>query len=111
MPDFVIAQGDREPSISDILTDQDDTPKNLTAGSIVFRRRLRPGGVKVENAAIIVGDPTLGQVQYDWAPGDTDTPGVYDYQWVVTIAGKESTFPSNNYEQFEIYEDIQDPPP
>jgi hypothetical protein len=104
---YTIAQGDTEPPLDDILTDQDDNPVDLTlATAVSIKYRLRPGGTPVTKSATVQGDPLLGQVRRTWDVGDTNVIGIYDYTWIVDFSGREQTFPSNNYEQFEIYGDL-----
>jgi hypothetical protein len=83
-----IFQGDTGPSILDTIADANGVV-DLTDHSVRFRMRLRESdSLTVDAVASIVNPPGVdGQVRYDWAPGDTDAPGVYDAWWVVTTSG------------------------
>lgn len=93
-PDFSLVQGDRAPSITATLTDATGAAVNLTGGTVTFKMRIldesRPA---ITGVATIVNAAT-GAVRYDWASGDTDTPGVYLASWTLTLAGKPQTFPA-----------------
>ena len=59
---------------------------NLTGATINFQ--MTPVGGKkyeVNQPADIVGDPTNGTVQYDWAANDLGRAGDYYTQWEVTF--------------------------
>jgi hypothetical protein len=48
-----------------------------------------------EGAADVVGDPTLGEVEYEWQPGDTDIAGNFLGEFdVLYTNGKTETFPN-----------------
>lgn len=65
------------------------------ASAVIFRMTpVNSNTAKVQAAATIEGAPTNGQARYDWLPADVDTAGEFDAEVVVTIAGKESTFPT-----------------
>jgi hypothetical protein len=79
--------GDRNPSISEQIT-INGSPVDLTGAAVQFRMRaLRSSVLKVDQPAVIV-TPAQGQVRYDWATVDLNTPGQYLVWWVVTLAGK-----------------------
>lgn len=71
-----------------------------TAAAITFKMRLmRQQELTVESSAIVVGDPTLGQVEYRWAVGDTDEAGEYFAEWYVLWADSTTeTFPTLNHD-------------
>lgn len=50
------------------------------------------------NAAANITDEEGGEISYDWAVGDTDTPGLYYAEWVVTFGnGVPQTYPAEDY--------------
>lgn len=104
--DFKIKAGDLEPSLQHTLTDQNGNPKDLTGYTVELKWKRKGDTVEVVKAATIVGDPTLGVVNYAWVAGDTDTVGIYDADWVGTIAGSPGTFPTVEHFQFQIYATI-----
>ena len=104
---FFLKQGDLLPSIQAQLLDTSGVPVDLTGVlgvNFCFRRR---NNTNVTTAAATIVDATNGVVQYDWVAGDTDTVGEYEAEWVVTFAsGKEQTFPSEGFNEFEVTEDL-----
>jgi hypothetical protein len=93
---FNIGEGDTSPALDFALT---PTTIVLTGASAVFR--WRPvGGVTWDNEesaviAVATGTPTL---RYEWATGDTATPGLYEAQFVVTYTDSSvETFPNSEF--------------
>lgn len=105
MADFHIKKGDRLPSITAYLTDEDGV-FDLTGATVAFKMQLVPGGGGVVTGAATVVSTALGQVRYDWGAADTTTVGVYSAEWVVTIAGKERTFPADGFFTVEVEQDV-----
>lgn len=110
--DFEIKSGDRAPTITSQLTDGGG-PLNLTGTTVTFQMRSVSGGaLAVSAAATIVGDPLNGIVQYEWQVGDTDTPGLYHFEWVVVFAtGEPQSFPTEGFLTLEIGPDLDTAPP
>lgn len=80
----------RNPSITQQIT-IDKVPVDLTTSSgVTFSMRALNSSVMKVNAAAatIVGSPTNGNVRYDWAAADLDTPGFYLVTWQNTVSGK-----------------------
>lgn len=100
-PDFEIWQDDLSPAFSgtlkETLADGSKAIIDLTNCSLLFiMRALGSGKAKVNAAASIVGDPTLGKFTYAWVSGDTGIPA--DYEAVVRVtsaSAKPRTFPSD----------------
>lgn len=105
MADFSMKAYDRLPSLMAVLSDKNG-PVNLTGATVMFIMRPEGGGaVKVNTAATIV-DATQGIVRYDWATGDTTTPGVYEGEFEVISSSKTRTFPTVSYIEIEIFADL-----
>jgi hypothetical protein len=87
MLEFV--QGNTAPSIQAALTYDDGSgPVDLTSASVKFlMRRPEDRRFTVNAAANIVGNPTLGNVSYSWAPNDLNVAGQYETSWQVTFLG------------------------
>lgn len=100
---FEIKQGDLSPSLGATCRDDAGAVVDISGSTVLFRfRREGEGGTVREGAANLIGGGTLGQISYDWQAGDTDEPGNYLGEFVVTIAGREKTFPSIAFLRFSI---------
>jgi hypothetical protein len=94
---FNIRQGDLLPVIEAACVQGNGAALDLTtATGVTFRmwRRASPSTLKVEGVAQVVDGPN-GVVRYLWAGTDTDAPGVYNAEFVVTFPGpKPQTLPT-----------------
>lgn len=102
---FTIKQNDTSPALRYTL----DPPVDLTGATAVFSLRARVGGAtKLDKApAAIVAPATDGVVQYDWAPGDTDTAGPFQGEFQVTYADSSvETYPNDSYLNIKITGEI-----
>lgn len=106
-----VKQGDTEP-LSAVLADTLG-PVNLAGSTVRFRMKSRVAGAghppidaPAQNLQSVDGNGRItnkGLVQYPWAAGETDLPGVYGVEWQVTFAdGKKRTFPNDRTTTFEI---------
>lgn len=104
MPDFSLKSGDTSPALTITCTYSDGTVQDLTGATITFAMRYPNGLLKVADAAGIgVGTLTNGVAQYVWATGDTDTPGIFQGEFHVTLAsGKKVSFPDGDYLEIAI---------
>ncbi len=103
-PDFFIKKGDRLPSITATLYNPDGTIADLMAATVAFKFRPKGGGVVTSGTAVVVS--VNGKVRYDWGASDTTTSGDFDAEWVVTVGGKEQTFPSDDFIWLRITADV-----
>lgn len=94
---FYIKQGDRSPSIVELLKNGDGSPIDLTGASVRFRMS-RGNGTVIVDAVANIDDEATGQVSYDWADGDTDLVGTFFREWQVTLpSGLPVTVPSDRF--------------
>lgn len=93
---FYLKQNDRLPSIESQALYADNTPVNITGGTVRFLMRNLDNVLKVDAAGSIV-DAALGKMKYDWTAADTDTVGEYRCEFKVTIAGKPLSVPNQSF--------------
>jgi hypothetical protein len=92
-----IKAGDTIPITADLNAD-------LSGATVVCRIMHAPTGVfLLSGSALVVGDPTLGNVSFDLTAGQTAAPGAYFVEWVVTFAGGDvQRFPGSSYNEIVI---------
>lgn len=91
------------------LVKGDGTPIDLTeAQEVRFIMKDSYGVEKINSLATAFGDLTLGQIQYSWVTGDTDTAGLFYAEVHILFAdGKIEIAPSKGYEHIQIEEDLR----
>jgi len=100
---FFIKSGDQAPGIGCYLRYADGTAQDLTSCSVRFLMRLSGSTTPKVAAAATIVTPLTGEVLYNWAAGDTDTPGTYEAEWEVTLADSRTvTFPNDGYLTVEV---------
>lgn len=100
--DFTIKAFDRLPSIQATLS-----ADLTTAVSVNFIMKATQGNTVKVNATAVVVTPASGVVRYDWATGDTDTPGSYLAEWEVHWpSSKTQTFPTASYHTIDVLADL-----
>lgn len=107
MADFTIKSYDRLPTIQATLATAGTAVDLTTATSVDFIMRLASGGTVKVNAAATIVTAADGVVRYDWATGDTDTPGSYQAEWEVHWTdGRTQTFPTLTYHTVDVLADL-----
>jgi len=109
MADFHIKQGDREPALIVTCVDENRDVIPLTAATLVRFNLINPGTTtpKISLAAAFFEDIPGGKVRYEWGATDTDTPGKYNGEFIITWPGaKETRFPNYKYILIEIMKKI-----
>jgi hypothetical protein len=80
---------------------------NITNSSVYFCRKLRNSTISPTSGAMTIENATGGIARYDWAAGDTNTPGIYSAEFAITFSdGRQLTFPNDGFMLFEIAKDI-----
>lgn len=106
MADFSLKSHDRLPSIQATLS-SGGSPLDLTGAAVSFIMAPVKGGVPKVNAAATVVTAGSGVVRYDWAAGDTDTPGSYQAEWQITWSdGRKQTVPTLTYHSINVLADL-----
>lgn len=100
---FSVKQGDTAPLLIVGLEHDSDTAIDLTGATVEFHMRNRDTGVVKVDAAANVESVEDVEVRYDWAVGDTDTPGWYEFEFEVTYAdGRQETFPNTGHDLLQV---------
>lgn len=108
--DFYIKEGDRDPALIVTCVDENRDVIDLSAATQVQFNMINPGTTTPEislAAAVFEGPQSGGKVKYLWTTGDTDTPGKYNGEFVITWSGGNKTrFPNYKYILIEIMKKI-----
>jgi hypothetical protein len=93
---FNIGEGDTSPGLDFAIT---PTSIVLTGANVVFRWRPVGAQTWTNTAAASVHVATVTPtLRYTWNPGETDVPGLYEAQFVVTYADSTvETFPNAEF--------------
>lgn len=100
---FSVKQGDTAPLLYVGLEHDSDTPIDLTGATVEFHMKNRDTGVVKVDAAGAVDSVEDVVVRYDWAVGDTDTVGWFEFEFEVTYAdGRQETFPNTGNDLLQV---------
>ena len=104
--DITIKRGDTRNAIKAVLKDAAGAPVDLTGCEVKFHMAPLNRPAVISRAAHIENAAT-GEIWLVWAPGETDTAGVYRAEFeVVYQDGRRETFPSNGYIGIQILDDL-----
>lgn len=108
---YSMKRGDTGPPLRAKLRDQRGAIP-LHDADVFFQMR-QVEGKKVVRGSCIVIDAVAGLVEYDWAPTDTDTPGIFHGEWEIVFAPGTAgevvrTVPNDGYEEFVILDDLDE---
>ena len=113
LADFIIKRDDTSRAFPSTLRtraspNDDWVVVDLTGATVRFHMRPAAEGSTVKvNALATIVNATLGQVEYQWAAGDTDTEGQFVGEWEVTFAdGTIGTFPNDRELNITIRRDL-----
>lgn len=103
---FWIKQGDTKPDLVVRLQRGNGTYPDLIGATVTFVMKDWIGGErKVERLSQINDEEHLARHQ--WIAADTDTPGRYNGEFVVTYnSGGEETFPTKDYIIVEVTSEL-----
>lgn len=101
-------RNDRKPYVNAVLKDSSSSAVDLTSASGVSFIMKKEGESSTKiNASATITDASNGEVQYQWAAGDTDTAGTYLAEFEVDWgSGIYQTFPSDDSFVIDIFEDL-----
>ncbi|QUG41321.1 hypothetical protein KD050_18910 [Psychrobacillus sp. INOP01] len=100
MTELTIIQGDTCHAIRAVLKNVDGVPIDIKGATVRFLMGVRDK-IYVENVAQQTG--ATGEVSYVFNSGETDVPGKFFIQFVVTYAdGRVETFPHKDAIAFKI---------
>lgn len=105
MASLTIKRNDLARKIEDVLK-IDGAAIDLTGSSVSIVLRNKTTGSTIKRAASIV-DAASGQVEYQFASGDTATAGAYELEWEIVFPDtKPLTIPDNSYHLLNILPDL-----
>jgi hypothetical protein len=106
MYDVIIKRGDTHNCIKAVLKGANGSVVDLTGCEVKFHMAPLNRPAVISRAAHIENAAT-GEIWLVWAPGETDTAGVYRAEFeVVYQDGRRETFPSNGYISIQILDDL-----
>lgn len=106
--DWSMVQGDTGPALPATLREADGSPAQLHgASSVEFVMKAEAADEPRVVGEMEVINASLGEVRYNWAPGDTDKAGYFLAHVKVTRAdGSVSTYPGTKYWEIQIRESL-----
>lgn len=105
----VIKVGDKEPDLRVKLLDEFGYPVNLENASVDMKmKRSDSDTLKIDSSAVIDQNTSdRGIVTYSWKSTDTDTPGTFLIEFIVTFqSGEKETFPADHFGRVYIDEGL-----
>lgn len=118
-PSFLIKRNDTLPVISATLSTANGpisltgcqvyfvmTPVALPVNGIQWGQVPPTPAAKVRGLCVIVGSPSAGNVQYNWAVGDTSIAGNYLAEFEIDNGTSIQSVPTNGYIPVQIAADL-----
>ena len=103
--------GDTENDLLVELVKNNGVPKVLSGYEVTFQMREAGGDTLVvdddTSGNVTIEESDLGQVSYDWQPGDTGTSGTYECEFTIDDNnGSILTFPNQGFFTVQIEEGL-----
>jgi hypothetical protein len=103
-----IKRGSRMPALTVYLELGGKPVPGLELATVTFRMRLPTSGSYKVNAAVTIDDAAAGKVTHAWGATDTDTPGTYQAEWVVTYPDtKQLVIPEKGFDTVVVEPNLQ----
>lgn len=101
-------RNDRKPYLAATLKDSNNAAIDLTSASGVnFIMKSDSDSSPIINNSATIVTASSGEVQYQWAAGDTSTAGEFKGEFEIDWgSGVTQTFPSDDSFIIEIFEDL-----
>ena len=107
---FTIKQYNTLPSLEATLVDYLGLPVNLTGSTVAFAMRSKDNPSLVITGVAALADAPLGKVSYQWGPANTNTPGGYIAEFIVTYpGGGTESFPNGDYIEVHVVKSAANP--
>jgi len=101
---MTLKQGDLQPAVRALLTDDAGSPIDLTDATGVTFHMINSATDEliIDAAGTIEAPATDGVISYQWQTGDTNVAGVFRVTWIVTWPDGNQTFPGAGDDTIEI---------
>lgn len=109
VPDFTMKQNDTGPPFEIVVMTGLREVVDLTGVTAPeFHMRRRRTKELVVDATAEISNAIGGLLAYNWAAGDTDTPGLYEAEFQITLPNGEGTIsiPNDGHYLIEIVPEI-----
>jgi len=107
MSTFQMKPGDRKYALQYKLSDYAEGGGLLTGASVQFQMMDMNGATVVDAAGVVLDAD--GIVAYEWAEGDSDTPGTYRAEFKITFSDSlVQHYPSAGFIVVQIDADVPD---
>lgn len=109
--DFYINETDTSPPLRAQLLADDNLPRDLTNSRVRFQMKAQGDSSPTVDSRCVITDLANGHINYEWSPGDTDTPDHYNAVFRVEddamtqVTGETHTYSSGT----DIYQLNNDP--
>lgn len=106
MADFYLRQGDALPKLAATFTSETGAPVDLTGCTVTMRMRRMGYAAPATVLPCAVVDAAAGRVEHAWQAGETDTPGDFRAEFMVSTPLGIMTIPNDRSLIFTIATDF-----